>query len=144
MAKAELKNYRHSPRKVRLVVNAIRGKKVNEAVDVLNFMTKKASDPIQKLLKSAIANAEHNFKIDADSLFVKEISVNKGTTLHRWMPKARGSASRINKRSSHVKIILDTKNPISPKESTKDETVVSASKSDKKPAKVKKVNKDKK
>ncbi len=110
MIKAELNNYRQSPRKVRLVADSIRGKKAADAVDVLTFMTKRASDPLKKLLVSAIANAQHNFKIDVDSLFVKEIQVNKGTTLHRWLPKARGRATPLNKRSSHVSIILDVKN----------------------------------
>ncbi len=110
MIKAELNNYRQSPRKVRLVADSIRGKKAADAVDVLTFMTKRASDPLKKLLVSAIANAQHNFKIDVDNLFVKEIQVNKGTTLHRWLPKARGRATPLNKRSSHVSIILDVKN----------------------------------
>lgn len=106
MITAELKNYRQSPRKVRLVADTIRGKKVNDAIDILAFMPKRASEPMKKLVLSAVANAAHNFKIDADSLFVKEISVNKGITLHRRMPRARGSSAPINKRSSNVKIVL--------------------------------------
>ena len=107
MITAELKNYRQSPRKVRLVADSIRGKKVNDAIDILIFTVKRASDPLAKLLNSAIANAKNQKNIDADSLFVKEITVDKGVTLNRWMPKARGRATPINKRSSHVRIVLD-------------------------------------
>jgi large subunit ribosomal protein L22 len=142
MITAELKNYRQSPRKVRLVADAIRGKKALDAVDVLIFMPKRASGPMKKLLDSAIANANNNFKIDADSLFVKEISVNKGITLHRRMPKARGSATPINKRSSHVKIVLEKISLKNKKANIKTETAIVPEKveSTEKKAKVAKVN----
>jgi len=106
MVTAKLKNYRQSPRKVRLVVDAIRGKKVNEAVDILTFTTKRASDPIIKLVKSAIANAVHNHGMSQDNLFVKEIRVDEGVTMHRFMPKAHGRANPIRKRASHVNVVL--------------------------------------
>lgn len=95
MVKAELKNYRQSPRKVRMVVDVVRGKKVKEALNILTVTTKRSSLPIKKLVESAIANAKHNFNLEAENLFIKEISVNEGVTAHRWMPRARGSAAPI-------------------------------------------------
>ncbi len=107
MVKAELKNYRQSPRKVRMVVDVVRGKKVKEALNILTVTTKRSSLPIKKLVESAIANAKHNFNLEAENLFIKEISVNEGVTAHRWMPRARGSAAPIRKRSSRILVILD-------------------------------------
>lgn len=108
MTQALLKNYRQSPRKVRLIADAIRGKKVDNAVTELSFMPKRAADPVKKLLESAIANAK-NAGISSNVLIVKEISVNEGVTLKRWMPKWRGTAHPIRKRTSHIKIVLGTK-----------------------------------
>ena len=105
MATAFLKNYRQSPRKVRLVADTVRGKNIKEAQVILDFMPKRAALPLKKLLNSAIANAKVNGE-NLDTLVVKEISVQKGTVAHRWMPKWRGMAHAIKKRSSHVKIIL--------------------------------------
>jgi large subunit ribosomal protein L22 len=104
--KAYLKNYRQSPRKVRLVIDSIRGKKAEVAVVELSFLVKRASDPILKLLKSAIANAKQNDGVSIESLFVKEIQVNQGPTLKRSRARARGSAFPINKRTSNVTIVL--------------------------------------
>src|SRR3954467_15825418 len=106
--KAYLKNYRQSPRKVRLVAGLIRGKKVGEAQVELDFLAKGASVPLKKLLNSAISNAK-NMGIEADNLFIKELRVDKGVTLKRMMPAAMGSGHRINKRSSHVMITLAEK-----------------------------------
>jgi large subunit ribosomal protein L22 len=105
MATAFLKNYRQSPRKVRIVADTIRGKKIVDAQNVLSFMPKRAALPIKKLLDSAIANAKVNGEA-LDTLVVKEVSVQKGIVAHRWMPKWRGMAHPIRKRSSHVKIVL--------------------------------------
>ncbi|MDD5318216.1 MAG: 50S ribosomal protein L22 [Candidatus Pacebacteria bacterium] len=105
--KAALQNYRQSPRKVRLVADVIRGKKASDALKALAFVEKRAAEPVLKLLNSAIANAKANFQLEVEDLMVKEVQVNKGVVLKRIMPRARGSASRINKRSSHVSIILD-------------------------------------
>ncbi len=105
MATAFLKNYKQSPRKVRLVADIIRGKKIIEAQNVLDFMPKRAALPIKKLLDSAIANAKVNGEA-IDTLVITEISVQKGIVAHRWMPKWRGMAHPIKKRSSHVKIVL--------------------------------------
>ncbi len=108
MVTAELNNYRQSPRKVRLVVNAIRGKKVSVALTTLSFVPKRAAGPIQKLLESAVANATHNFKLSPENLYVKEITVGPGGTMKRWMPKWRGTAHPIRKRTSHIRVTLAT------------------------------------
>jgi large subunit ribosomal protein L22 len=107
MVKAELKNYRQSSRKVRLVADLVRGKKVNDALDLLTFTIKRASDPIKKLIESAIANAEHNFNLNKDNLFISEIRVDEGPTLKRHRPRAHGRAFMIRKRTSRVLISLD-------------------------------------
>jgi large subunit ribosomal protein L22 len=106
MISAILRNYRQSPRKVRVVANTIRGKKASDALTILTFLNKKAKTPLMGLLASAIANAKNNFNIDHDGLFVKEIRVDGGVTLKRRMPRARGMAYPINKRTSHVIITL--------------------------------------
>lgn len=107
--KAILSNYRQSPRKVGLVAGLIRGKTVAQARVALKFANKRASLPVAKLLESAVANAKNAGITNVDSLKIQEIQVNKGRVLKRSLPRARGSASRINKRSSHVSIILAEK-----------------------------------
>jgi len=107
--KAYLKNYRQSPRKVRLVADFIRGKKVVDVLSEIKFLNKRASEPIKKLIESASTNAKKNFNIDKDSLFIKEIQVNKGFTLKRWRPRAFGRAHPIHKHTSNIEIILDEK-----------------------------------
>ena len=99
-----------SPRKVRTVANLIKGKPAAEAEAVLGFLARKPAIPLQKLLKSAVANAKHNFNVEKENLFVKNIRVDNGPTLKRFMPRARGSASPIRKRESHITIILNVKN----------------------------------
>ncbi|MEY2641323.1 MAG: hypothetical protein RL150_716 [Candidatus Parcubacteria bacterium] len=106
MVKAELKNYRQSPRKVRLVADTVRGKKVGVAITTLSFAPKRAADPIKKLLESAVANAKHNFKLNPETLYVKSISVDPGFVMKRWMPKWRGTAHPIRKKTSHVRVVL--------------------------------------
>lgn len=103
--KATLANYRQSPRKVRLVANLIKGKRVSDADLELTFLVKRAGLPIKKLLASAVANAK-NAGTDADNLIVKDVRVDKGIVLKRFMPRAFGRASRINKRTSHVTLTL--------------------------------------
>ncbi|MEK7152264.1 MAG: 50S ribosomal protein L22 [Patescibacteria group bacterium] len=105
--KAILKNYRQSPRKVRLVADFLRGKKVSLALREVNFLSKRAAPPLRKLIESAVANAKENFGIEKEDLMIKEIQVNKGLTLKRSLPRAFGRASAIHKHSSHVSIILD-------------------------------------
>ena len=106
--KAILKNYRQSPRKVRLVAAVIRGKKVAEALAMLKFVDKRAAGPFAKVVASALANAVQAGK-QPEKLFVKTVSVDKGTIIKRFMPRARGSASRINKRNSHILVELGEK-----------------------------------
>ncbi len=103
---AFLKNYRQSPRKVRVVANTVKGKRVPDALTALQFTVKRASDPLIKLIQSAAANASHNNGVPVDMLVIKSLTVNKGIVLKRIMPRARGSASRINKRSSQVHVVL--------------------------------------
>ena len=104
--RAQLKFYRQSPRKVRLVADAVRGARALEAEASLQYMNKRASGPVLKLLKSAMANAHHNHGIESDNLFVKQILVNEGPTLKRFRPRAFGRAAMLRKRSSHVLIVL--------------------------------------
>ncbi|MFH1823082.1 MAG: 50S ribosomal protein L22 [Patescibacteria group bacterium] len=104
--KAKAKHIRMSPRKVRLVIDAVRGLEVNAALDQLKFINKKAAKPVIKLLNSAVANAVNNFEIDKNNLKITEIRVDEGTTLHRWQPKAFGRATPIRKRSSHLNLVL--------------------------------------
>ena len=103
--KAFLKNYRQSPRKVRLVAGLIKGKRVAEAKLLLETLPKRASLPMKTLLNSALANAKQAGVSD-ENLFVENVTVNKGIVLKRIMPRARGSASRINRRTSHVMLTL--------------------------------------
>lgn len=106
MITASLKNYRISPRKVRLVADMIRGKNVILAKTILTNAMKKAKHPLHDLLDSAIANGLHNHKIQIDNLYVSEIRVDQGFIMKRSMPVSRGSAHPIKKRSSHVSITL--------------------------------------
>lgn len=109
MMEAIIKNHRQSPRKVRLVADLVRGKKVAHALTVLDFLSKKASEPIKGAIETAVANARHNFNMNPDRLYVKDIRVDEGTVMKRYNPKARGSASIIKKRTSRILISLDTK-----------------------------------
>lgn len=104
--KASLKYLRISPRKIRLLTNLIKGLSVEEAEANLSHISKKGSKPLLKLLKSAIADAEHNFNLDRDNLFVKAIRVDEGPALKRWRARARGAAYPIRKRTSHIFLTL--------------------------------------
>ncbi len=104
-AKAQLKSYRQSPRKVRIVADLVRGKSVSQALDLLAFVPKRAGLPLQKLIASAYANSGK-----AENLFVKEIKVDAGATLYRRRPRSRGMANPIRKRTSHISVTL-TDNP---------------------------------
>ena len=108
-AKAIAKTVRIAPRKVRLVVDLIRGKKIGEAMAILKYTPKSASPVVEKVLKSAIANAEHNYDLDLENLYVSEAYVNEGPTMKRFRPRAKGSASPINKRTSHVTVVVSEK-----------------------------------
>ncbi|RKD22700.1 50S ribosomal protein L22 [Ammoniphilus oxalaticus] len=108
-AKAIARQVRIAPRKVRLVVDLIRGKQVGEAIAILAHTHKAASPVIEKVLKSAIANAEHNYELDPNGLVVSQVFVDEGPTLKRFRPRAMGRASRINKRTSHITVVVTEK-----------------------------------
>jgi large subunit ribosomal protein L22 len=105
--KARLRFVRIAPRKARLVADMIRGKRSEEALNVLTFTKKAAAKILIKLLKSAIANATQKKNIDIDRLFVKQITVDQGPTMKRYQPRALGRATMIRKRTSHIHIVLD-------------------------------------
>ena len=108
--KALLRHTRTAPRKARLIANLIRGKNVNDAINILQFTRKRAADTFQKLLKSAIANAEENHKVlDVEDLFVKNVRVDEGVTWKRHMPRARGTSTKIEKKTSHITLVLEEK-----------------------------------
>lgn len=109
MITASLTNYRQSPRKVRSVANLVRGKSVDQALNTLSYLSKKAADPIFTLIMSAVANAKNNFNIEKEGLVIKELRVDVGQTMKRRMPRARGNSYPINKRNSHVRLVLDMK-----------------------------------
>ncbi|MDQ0177353.1 50S ribosomal protein L22 [Bacillus chungangensis] len=108
-AKAVARTVRIAPRKARLVVDLIRGKQIGEAVAILKHTPKAASPIIEKVLNSAVANAEHNYDLDANELLVSEAYVDEGPTLKRFRPRAMGRASKINKRTSHITIVVSEK-----------------------------------
>ena len=103
--RAYLKNYRQSPRKVRLVAGLVRGKGVPQAIAELDFLAKRSSFPLKKLLLSAVANAKQ-MGIEKENLFIKELRIDKGVTMKRMMPAAMGTGHRINKRTSNIILIL--------------------------------------
>ena len=109
-ARATLKYARISSRKVKIVADLIRGKDVNEALSIVKFTPKASSEVIEKILKSAIANAENNHEMKTESLYVAEIYANQGPTLKRIRPAAKGSAVRIRKRTSHITIVVKERN----------------------------------
>ncbi|MBI2450504.1 MAG: 50S ribosomal protein L22 [Candidatus Nealsonbacteria bacterium] len=104
---AKLRYLRIAPRKVRLVADLIRGKTIEEAQAALNFTVKKAAKPLLRLLNSAIANAKNNFQLDPANLYILSLSVDEGPKTKRWMPRARGSAYEIQKKVSHVNLVLE-------------------------------------
>ena len=105
-ATAKLSFVRLSPQKARLVVDMVRGKGVQEALNILKFSPQRAAEIVAKLVRSAVANAEQKGAGDVDRLFVKTICVDQGPVLRRFMPKGRGSASRIRKPTSHITVVL--------------------------------------
>lgn len=105
-ARAKARYVRVAPRKARVVIDLIRGKHVDEAETILALTQRAAAETVGKVLKSAVANAEKNHKLRADRLFVSEAFVDEGPTLKRWRPRAQGRATRINKRTSHITIVV--------------------------------------
>lgn len=108
---AQLNNLRIAPRKVRLVAGTLRGMPVERAEHQLNFIVKRSSGPLGKLLKSAVSNAENNFGLVKENLFIKELIVNEGVKVKRFMPRAMGQAGMIQKKSARIKIVLEEKVP---------------------------------
>ena len=108
-ATAYARYIRIAPRKVQLVMDLIRGKQVGEAVAILRHTPKAASPIVEKLLNSAVANAEHNYSLDPNKLIVTEAFVTQGPTIKRFRPRAQGRASRINKRTSHITLAVSEK-----------------------------------
>lgn len=107
--KASTRNIRISPTKVRIVLNLVRGKSVSEALTLLKFVPKRASEPIAKVIASAAANAEHNFNLNKDNLVVSQAFVDQGPTMKRFHPRQRGQAFPILKRSSHITVLVKEK-----------------------------------
>ena len=105
-ARAKLSHARISARKVKIVIDLIRGKDVNEAISIVKFTPKASSEIIEKLLKSAMANAENNHNMDASKLYIAEIYANQGATMKRIRAATQGRANRVRKRTSHIEIVL--------------------------------------
>lgn len=105
--RVKLNYLRIAPRKVRLVADLIRNKSTKEALVILNFTKKRAAQPLTKLLKSAITNATNNFQLDPNLLYVSQIKIDEGPKLKRVMPRARGITSPIQKKTSHITIVLE-------------------------------------
>lgn len=108
-AKAHANHIRIAPRKVRLIIDLIRGKKVGDAIAILRNTPRSASPVVEKLLNSAVANAEHNFSLDPNKLVVAEAYVNQGPTLKRIRPRSQGRAFKILKRTSHITLVVSEK-----------------------------------
>ncbi len=108
-AKAKARYVRIAPRKARLVIDLIRGKQVGEALAILQHTPRAASPIIEKVVRSAVANAEHNNELDVNKLVISEAFVDEGPTLKRFRPRAQGRASRINKRTSHITVVVKEK-----------------------------------
>jgi len=106
---AVAKNVRMTPRKVRLVGAAVKGKQVTQAMAMLRFMPQRAATPILKAVKSAAANAENNFDLDPNDLYVVRVNAGEGRTLRRFRPKARGRVGTILKRSTHITVVVQEK-----------------------------------
>jgi len=104
---AKLRYLRIAPRKVRQVADLVRGKSVEEAQNILSFTIKKGAQPLLKLLNSAAANAKNNFKLAEANLFVAKIEVNEGPKNKRWRARAKGQAYEIQKKTSHINLVLD-------------------------------------
>jgi large subunit ribosomal protein L22 len=108
-ASAKLRHVRLSPQKTRLVVDMVRGKDVQEALNILKFSPQRPADIVAKVVQSAIANAEQKGVADVDRLFVKSVLVDQGPVLKRFMPRAQGRATQIRKPTSHITVVLDEK-----------------------------------
>lgn len=108
---SKLRYLRIAPRKVRLVADLIRKKKVEQAQTILSFTVKQASKPLLKLLKTAIADAKNNFQLDSTNLYISKITVDEGPKYKRWRPRSRGMAHSVHKKSSHITLVLNEITP---------------------------------
>ena len=108
-ASAKLKYARLSPQKTRLVIDLVRGKAVQEALNILKFSPQRPADVVAKVMRSAVANAEQKGVADVDRLFVKAVFVDQGPLLKRFIPRAQGRATKIRKPTSHITVVLDEK-----------------------------------
>jgi large subunit ribosomal protein L22 len=108
-SRAVAKHIRISPRKVRIVADIVRNRPVEQAINILTFTPKRAGRILLKVVKSAVANAEQRPDVDVDTLFVKTIHIDEGPTMKRFRARAQGRAYRINKRTSHITVVLDEK-----------------------------------
>ena len=133
--KAKLRHYHAAPRKIRLVIDVIRGLDIDKALAQLQYINKRPVIAVTKLLNSAIANAVNNFSLKRDNLYIRKAFVDQGPALKRWRPRAHGRAARIRKFTSHVTLILDEKI-----ESKKKKPSLTKTKDDKKEIETKKVN----
>lgn len=120
---AKLKHLRIAPRKLRLVADLIRGKEVVKAQAELSFLNKRGARPFLGLLNSAVANARNNFQLDGKNLYLAKVLVDEGPKLKRWRPRARGRASPIQKKTSHLTIVLDLKRGVAEKKARKPEVL---------------------
>jgi large subunit ribosomal protein L22 len=107
MARAVLRRFRESPRKVRMVADMIRGRSVDDAMSILRLQQRKAAKMLSKVLGSAIANATENEKADVEKLVVSKVFIDGGPISKKWMPRSMGRANRINSRTSHVTVVVD-------------------------------------
>ena len=128
----KLRHLKISPRKVRLIADMIRGKKIDEAQAILGFVVKKGGDPILKLLNSAVANVKNSGKKEIADLFISKITVDEGPIAKRMMPRAKGRGDRIMKRSSHVTLALDEKRNKKTEKTVEKKVVKSLEKKEKK------------
>lgn len=119
-AKAVAKTVRIAPRKVRMVLDLIRGKEVGEAMAILKLTNKRTSPVVEKVLKSAVANAEHNYDMDIENLVISEVYADEGPTLKRFRPRAQGRATKINKHTSHITLVVSE--AVSEEEAVTEET----------------------
>jgi len=110
--KASAKYMRISPRKIHKLVGAVKGKPVESALNTLKFMPQKGAGILEKIIRSAVANADQNANVDIDLLVVRNILADQGPSLKRWRPRARGRATRILKRTSHITVILDEESSV--------------------------------
>jgi large subunit ribosomal protein L22 len=109
MARAFLKSFRESPRRVRMVAAMIRGKRAEDALAILRFQPRKAARMLTKVLNSAIANASENEQADADKLVVTKVEIDGGPVQKRWLPRSMGRANRLNRRTSHVTVTVEAR-----------------------------------